>query len=186
MSSSFKTLTSIDQDHIKHLINLAQDSSLIDLMGWDTFFDPNNTEEFIEAISCYVLPYSRPSQPLIFGVYLDLESFPIGSVVLKGLNMELLTSEIAVAILDQKYRNKGYGRLALKRLITYAFDELHIQIIAASILSSNQRSINRVRKLGFVVREIMYKSWQMPNGDLADMLWMELKNLTESKTQRGF
>jgi len=30
------------------------------------------------------------------------------------------------------------------------------------------------KKLGFTIRETMYKAWLMPNGDLADMLWMEL------------
>ncbi len=32
------------------------------------------------------------------------------------------------------------------------------------------------KHLGFVVRETMYKSWAMPNGKLADMVLMELKN----------
>ena len=31
-----------------------------------------------------------------------------------------------------------------------------------------------VKNLGFVVTEIKYKSWQMPNGELADMVFMEL------------
>ncbi|NEP06912.1 MAG: hypothetical protein F6K34_20065 [Okeania sp. SIO4D6] len=63
-----------------------------------------------------------------------------------------------------------------KRLIIYAFQELYIQTIGAAILLSNNRSINMFKNLGFVVREIMYKSWPMPNGELADMVLMELKN----------
>ncbi|NER01583.1 MAG: GNAT family N-acetyltransferase [Okeania sp. SIO3C4] len=110
------------------------------------------------------------------GIYLEPECLPIGYVVLKGLNMDLLTAEIGIAILDKKYRNKGYGTLALKRLIIYGFEELHIQTIGAVILVSNNRSINMFKKLGFVVREIMYKSWPMPNGELADMVLMELTN----------
>ncbi|GGA16762.1 hypothetical protein CYANOKiyG1_30880 [Okeania sp. KiyG1] len=90
--------------------------------------------------------------------------------------MDLLTAEIGIAILDEKYRNKGYGPLAFKRLIIYAFQELNIQTIGGVILLSNNRSINMFKNLGFVVREIMYKSWPMPNGDLADMVLMELKN----------
>jgi len=35
--------------------------------------------------------------------------------------MDLLTTEIGIAILDKKYRNKGYGTLGLKRLIIYTF-----------------------------------------------------------------
>ncbi|MDY7003717.1 MAG: GNAT family protein [Cyanobacteriota bacterium] len=90
--------------------------------------------------------------------------------------MDLLTAEAGLGILDKKYRNKGYGKLALKRVIIYAFDELQIKTIGASILSSNKSSINLGKNLGFVVREIMYKSWPMPNGDLADLVLMELKH----------
>ena len=64
--------------------------------------------------------------------------------------------------------------LGLKRIINYVFDELHLQTIGVTILSSNQSSINMCKNRGFVVREIMYNSWSMPNGDLVDMLWMEL------------
>lgn len=88
--------------------------------------------------------------------------------------MDLLTAETAVAILDQKYRNKGYGKLALKRVILYAFDELGIKTIGATIILSNKSSINMVKNLGFVATEIKNKSWPMPNGELADMVFMEL------------
>ncbi|MGD1809006.1 GNAT family N-acetyltransferase [Dapis sp. BLCC M126] len=135
---------------------------------------PYDTEQFIEAISDFTLPYSRKSQPLVFGVYLAPESLPIGYVLLKGFNMDLLTAETAVAILDQKYRNKGYGKLALKRVILYAFDELGIKTIGATIILSNKSSINMVKNLGFVATEIKNKSWPMPNGELADMVFMEL------------
>ncbi|NEO89727.1 MAG: GNAT family N-acetyltransferase [Moorea sp. SIO3G5] len=169
-------LAFMEDSHIKHLIKLARDPSLSDLMGWNTFFELDETEHFIQEISDYVLSYSRKSQPLVFGVYLDPEELPIGYVVLKGLNMDLLTAEVGVAILDKKYRNKGYGKLALKRVVNYALNDLKIQTIGAAILLSNKSSINMVKNLGFVVREIMYNSWSMPNGDLADMIWMELTN----------
>ncbi len=168
-------LASMKESHLKHLIKLAQDPSLLDLMGWDTFFELEETNNFIEAIADYSLPYSRKSQPLVFGVYSNLEDFPVGYAVLKGLNMDLFTAEIGVAIIDKKYRNKGYGRLALKRLVDYAFEELNIKIIGAAILSSNKTSINMCLRVGFAVREIMYESWTMPNGELVDMAWMEIK-----------
>lgn len=169
-------LASMGDSHVKHLIKLAQDPSLPNLLGWDTFFELDETEKFIEAISSLGFSYSHKSQPLVFGVYLNPEDLPIGYVVLKGLNMELLTTEIGVAILDTKYRNQGYGTLALKRLVNYAFDELNLQTIGAVILCSNEISKNMFKKLGFVVREIMYKSWSMPNGELADIVLMELTN----------
>lgn len=166
-------LASMEDSHIKHLIKLAQDPSLPDLVGWNTFFEPDETEQFIEAISSYAFSYSRNSQPLAFGVYLDPEKLPIGYVVLKGLNMDLLTAEIGVAILDKKYRHKGYGQLGLKRIVNYAVDELQIKTIGAAILLSNKSSIKMCKNIGFVVTEILYNSWPMPNGELADMVLME-------------
>lgn len=169
-------LTSMEEKHIKHLIKLAQDPDLSNLMGWDPFFETNQTKQFIEAISCFALPYSRKSQPIIFGIYLELENFPIGYAVLKGLNMELLTAEVGLAVLERKYRKRGYGRLGLKCIVNYAFNELNIETIGAAILSSNIMSINMCKKIGFFVEKIMPKSWSMPDGSLADMLWMELKH----------
>ena len=166
----------MEESHIQHLIKLAQDPSLPDLVGWNTFFEVDETEKFIEAISSYAFPYSRKSQPLAFGVYLAPEKLPIGYVVLKGLNMDLFTTEIGVAILDKKYRGKDSGKLALNTLINYTFNQFNLQRIGAVILLSNKRSINLFKKLGFVIIEIMYKSWPMPNGDLADMVLMELTN----------
>jgi RimJ/RimL family protein N-acetyltransferase len=171
-------LTFMEESHIRHLIKLVRKPDLIDSIGWNTFLEDDDKEGFIESVSGYSLPYSRKSPPIVFGVYLTQGALPIGYVALKGLNQDLLTAEIGIAILDQKYHNKGYGRLVLKRMITYAFDELQIKTIAAIILATNKQSINMVKRLGFVVKEIMYHSWPMPNGTLADMLWMEITSET--------
>lgn len=171
-------LKPMEDNHVKHLINLARDPSLMDLLGWNTFFEPDETEQFIQAISSYAFPYSQKSQPVVFGIYLQTQGLPIGYVVLKGLNMDLLTVEIGVAILEQKYRNKGYGKLALKRMIDYTDHELGIKTIGAAILCSNKASINMFKNLGFVEKEIMYKSWEMPNGELVDMIFMEWTSQT--------
>lgn len=177
-------LQEMKDSDIQHLIILGRDPDLIDLMGWNTFFELDETEKFIEAISDESLPYSRKSQPLVLGIYLNPEELPIGYVVLKGFNMDLQTAEIGVAIFDKKYRKRGYGKLGLKRMIAYGFEELHLQTIASAIVLLNKKSINMVKNLGFVVREIMYKSWPMPNGELVDMLWMELTRETWSSSPR--
>jgi len=177
-TGSNMVLTLMEDSHIKYLIKLAKEPTLSDAMGWDTFFAEDDIDGFIESVSNFALPYSRKSPPILFGIYLKPRELPIGYVALKGLNKDLLTAEIAVAILEQQFDGKGYGRLALQRMITYGFQELHLKTIAAAILVSNKMSTNMVKKLGFVVKEIMYKSWPMPNGELADMLWMEVTSET--------
>ena len=168
-------LASMEKDHVKHLIKLAQNPSLSDVMGWDTFFEHNQVTQFLDAIAEYALPYSQHCQPIIFGIYLQLDEPPIGYAILKGINKKLLTTEVGVAILEPRYQNKGgYGRLALARIIMYAFDELQLNIVAAAILSSNKRSINMCKRVGFTVRKILPQSWEMPDGHVADMTWLEL------------
>lgn len=167
-------LAAMEETHLKHLIKLLKDPELTELMGWDTFFEQDNIKGFLESVSDYSLPYSRKSQPIVFGIYSNLNDLPVGYVVLKGFNRELLTAEVGVATLEKKYRRRGYGKLALNCMINYGFNQLGLQTIASAILASNKTSTNMCKKLGFTIKETMHKAWLMPNGELADMLWMEL------------
>lgn len=169
-------LDSMDDTHIQHLIRLAQDPILPDIMGWDTWFNEYETSAFINAISLFAFPYSRASKPIVFGIYVQSLAQPIGYVVLKGLNMEVCTAEIGIAILDQKYWHKGIGGCALDLILDYAVRELQLQTLAAAVLVTNQRSIRLFQRMGFKIRETWYQSWPMPNGELADMLWLEWAN----------
>ncbi len=57
-ATGFKVLlTYMEDSHIKHLIKLAQDESLINLLAWNTFFEADDREQFIETISDFTLPY---------------------------------------------------------------------------------------------------------------------------------
>ena len=169
---------SAEDSHIQHMIKLARDPKLVNPMGWNPFFELDQIELFIEAISEYTLPYSRNSQPLVLGICLAEDELPIGYTVLKGINPDLGTAEVGLAVLERQYRSKGYGRLGLQRTVIYAFEVLGLKTIGAAILASNQASINMCTKTGFKIREVLPDSWSMPNGDLADMIWMEIENTT--------
>ena len=166
-------LASMENAHIQHLIRLAQDPTLPDLVGWDTWFAEHETAAFIEAISLFAFPYSRASEPVVFGIYVQSVTQPIGYVVLKGLNLELFTAEIGIAILDRGYWRQGIGRKALWLMMDYAVQELRLRTLAAAVLTTNQRSIRLLQRLEFKIRETWPRSWPMPNGELADMLLME-------------
>ncbi|MBE9067416.1 GNAT family N-acetyltransferase [Leptolyngbya cf. ectocarpi LEGE 11479] len=166
-------MAALKDAHIQHLIRLAQDPMLTDLMGWDTCFAEHETAAFIEAISLFAFPYSRTSEPVVFGIYVKSQTCPIGYVVLKGLNTDLCTAEVGIAILDRQYWHQGIGREALRLIMDYGVNKLQLHTLAAAALATNKRSIQLFQKLGFKVRETWYRSWPMPNGDLADMLWLE-------------
>lgn len=166
-------LAPMEDGHIRHLIKLARDPDLIELLGWNPFFETDETNEFIEAISAFCLPYSRKSRPVVFGVYANPEALPIGYAVFKGLNTDLQTAEVGIAILDPGYRKRGLGKLALKRIVRYGFEELGLTTIGAVVLLFNEASISMCKRAGFVVREIMHDSWPMPDGRIEDMVWFE-------------
>lgn len=167
------SLASMEYGCIQHLIRLAQDPSLTNLMGWDTWFAEHEVDAFIEAISLFAFPYSRASESVVFGIYIQSATKPIGYVVLKGLNMELFTAEIGIAILDKRYWRQGIGRKALHLMMDYAVQALRIRTLAAAVLVTNQQSIHLFQKLGFKIRETWHRSWPMPSGELEDMLWLE-------------
>ncbi|MDB9518762.1 GNAT family N-acetyltransferase [Roseofilum reptotaenium CS-1145] len=167
-------LQPMESGHVSHLIKLARNPELSLLLGWNPYFELDQTEEFIQAISLFAFPYSRSGDPLAFGIYYVTEILPIGYAVLKGINWEIGTAEIGIAILDEMYRNRGYGTLAIGQLIDYTFEELNFELIGAAVLVSNRASVNLFQKLGFVVKTILYSSWTMPDSSVEDMLRMEL------------
>ncbi|WP_353571060.1 GNAT family N-acetyltransferase [Candidatus Albibeggiatoa sp. nov. BB20] len=169
-------ISPILDEHVKHLIKLAQHPQLPDLMGWDTYFEDNDITGFLDAISEYALSYSKPSQPIVFGIYPASYLLPVGYLVLKGFNQDERTAEIGIAILNQKF--KGLGRFVSRLIIEYSFTQLQLHTLAATILCSNKNSINMTKKLGFSTKEVLYKSWALPNGELADMEWLELNYTT--------
>ncbi|NEQ96345.1 MAG: GNAT family N-acetyltransferase [Cyanothece sp. SIO2G6] len=167
-------LKPMEKWHISHLIKLAREPGLSGLLGWSPHFEPDETEEFIQAISLFAFPYSLSGEPLAFGIYHFTDTLPIGYAVLKGINWEIGTTEIGISILDGMHRNKGYGTMATRQLIDYTFHALNFQLIGAAVLVSNVASVNLFRKLGFIIKTTMYGSWIMPDGNVEDMLRMEL------------
>ena len=166
-------LAPLEDIHIEHLIKCFRNHDLIGSMGWNTFFETHQTEQFIRAISSCALPYCcKESSPLVFGIFLKTASMPIGYSVLKGMNAELAAAEVGVAVLEQKYR--GYGRLALKSTVEYGFQKINLRTIGATILLSNTVSINMCKRVGFREKEVLPRSWTMPDGEVVDMVWMEI------------
>jgi len=167
-------LLCLERKDITHLIKLAKNNDLVNHLGWDPYFEEHEINRFIDAISEHTLHFSKKSKPIIFGIFPNSSKLPVGYTVIKGINEQLLSAEIGVAILDKNIKNKGYGPLSLRKLIDYAFQELNLKKLEATILASNKASINMVKKAGFVERKFMPKSWKMPNEELVDMIWFEL------------
>jgi RimJ/RimL family protein N-acetyltransferase len=175
LSSEDIFLAPLEEFHIKYLIKLTENQNLIKSMGWDARFDPHETEQFIRSVSSCALPYCcKKSQPVVFGIFLKTNNMPIGYSVLKGMNTDIAVAEIGIAIIKTECRGSGYGRLALKSTVEYGFQKINLRTIGATILLSNTVSINMCKRVGFREKEVLPRSWTMPDGEVVDMVWMEI------------
>ena len=78
-----------------------------------------------------------------------LENTVIGDVYLKHFDSVNHTCEIGIHMVNDLYKNRGYGTQALKRMVEYAFCNLDIEAIYAETLITNHRSNKALIKAGY-------------------------------------
>ena len=76
----------------------------------------------------------------------------IGDIYLKHIDSTTRSAEMGIHIVNDKYKNKGYGTYAEKLLLQHAFNELGLETVYANTLTKNKRSKRALIKAGF--REI--------------------------------
>jgi RimJ/RimL family protein N-acetyltransferase len=93
----------------------------------------------------------------------------IGYIEQDGILWEHGVSGFSVAIGDPANWDQGYGYEAARLALAFAFDELDLHRITATIFSYNERSIALFEKLGFQ-REGTFREFLQWEGKRYDML----------------
>lgn len=83
---------------------------------------------------------------VVFSMISKEDGSYIGNVEL--MDIENGSAEVGLCI-TKTMQNKHYGTEALKEIINYAFLELGLNRLTATIFSNNVRSLHNVEKLGF-------------------------------------
>ena len=78
---------------------------------------------------------------------------PIGSVELDKIDYENLSSHVSRYIICDEHMNKGYGTMALKKLIEMSFSEMKLNILTLSVFCFNVGAIRCYEKAGFLVKK---------------------------------
>lgn len=90
----------------------------------------------------------------------------IGTCILSDIDYKNGTAEVHIKLLDI-YQGEGYGTETINTLINYAFEELRLNCIYASILEDNDQSVNLFAKCNFkeegTLRQRIYKSGSYKN-----------------------
>ncbi len=84
----------------------------------------------------------------LFAVMLGDE--PIGEVQLKHIDLSAKTATLSIILVNDAYKNKGYGTIAESLMLDYAFDVLRLKTVYADCVKRNTRSRHVLQKVGFV------------------------------------
>lgn len=162
----------MEDEHIQHYMSLSGDPELITTMGWEPF-RPNEKDRFIDFCQVLTLPNLKDSESVVFSIIDTVNDKAVGYVSIKGIDKTEGHAEVGIAIMDKKYRGKGYGTQALRHAFNYAFNELGLTSLGLTVFPSNHRAIQAYEKVGFQKTKLLENSWLLPNGEYTNMLLME-------------
>lgn len=97
-----------------------------------------------------------------------LESKPIGEIKLKNIDRINKECTLSIVLINDKYKGKGYGTLAEKLAIDYAFSVLKMRVVNADVVLKNKRSQHVLEKVGFqfIKSEGIFNYYQIKNNKL--------------------
>lgn len=100
----------------------------------------------------------------------------IGSCSLRNIDEKNKTAELQIRIGEKNFQNKGIGKLCVKNLLRFGFNDLNINRIYLNVFSTNLRAINVYKKCGFQEEGVLRESIYL-NGNFIDVILMSvLKN----------
>ena len=109
----------------------------------------------------------------------------IGTLELDGILWTHGVCGIGIAIGDRANWGQGYGTEAVQLALTFAFNELNLHRVQATVFSYNERSIVLFERLGFQ-REGVYREFLQRDGRRYDMLLYGLLDREwQAKNDRG-
>jgi RimJ/RimL family protein N-acetyltransferase len=97
------------------------------------------------------------------------DSLLIGFIELDGILWTHGTAWFSIAIGMSEYREKGYGTEAARLALAFAFQELNMHRVQATVFSYNRRSMAMFERLGFR-REGAFREFIHRDGERYDML----------------
>jgi ribosomal-protein-alanine N-acetyltransferase len=110
-----------------------------------------------EIITFYVQPEPRIQHRWI--VMKKSDGTKMGTCGFHCWNQEDCKVEVGYD-LKEEFWGKGFMQEAMKEIILFAMNEMHIKEISACIYIDNQRSIRLAENLGFVLSGTMYQSFR--------------------------
>lgn len=103
---------------------------------------------------------------------------PVGSVYLRDIDRQHKKAEYGIFIGGEDARGKGYGTMAARLMIRYAFEELGLHRLFLRALADNGQAIRSYEKAGFE-REACLREDVCIDGHYRDIVLMGIINKAE-------
>lgn len=172
-------LTALHSDDVPALAAWEQDTEFLRLYDARPA-RPRSPDELAE----WLKDRRDDSNTFIFGIrHLNDETL-IGTVELDGILWAHRVCGLGIAIGERANWGKGYGYEATQLALAFAFNELNLHRVTATVFAYNERSIHLVEKAGFR-REGAFREFLERDGVRQDMLLYGLLRPEWQATQRG-
>jgi len=148
------------------------------LVQW--YNDEDNVKFMSTIVRCYhhtlksVTQELKASNPDYERTFIILKNGkPIGEAGIDDLDLHDKRGEVYILIGDKSEQGKGYGLIAMKKLVAYAFKTLKLNSLFATATIKNLSSIKTLQKVGF--RKVgIRKEYHHLNGKFYDEVLFEL------------
>ena len=168
LTGTLLTITRIlDRKHYPglHYCHIFENGSVLELRYSKKKYLNEYYKQFVMDDSIYEDPYTMPvyeySEEKVnaywnkirmeknrenFVLFLDKD--PIGEVSLKHITNGN-ECDLSIHLKNDNYKNRGYGYIAEKMAIDYAFYRLNLKVVKADCILKNERSRHVLEKVGF-------------------------------------
>lgn len=100
---------------------------------------------------------------------------PVGSVYLRDIDRRHKKAEYGIFIGEEQARGRGYGTMAARLMIRYAFDEMGLHRLFLRAFADNAQAIRSYEKAGFE-REACLREDVCIDGQYRDIVLMGILN----------
>lgn len=156
-------LTALAQDDLPTIAAWYQDTEFMRLLD-ATPAHPKTAE----SLRTWLDDAQKASDGYLFGIRLLDNDALIGFIELDGILWMHGAAWFSIAIGPCEYREQGFGTEAARLTLVFAFQELNLHRVQATVFSYNHRSMAMFERLGFQ-REGTFREFIHRDGQRYDM-----------------
>ncbi|MCG8702189.1 MAG: GNAT family N-acetyltransferase [Bacteroidales bacterium] len=164
-------LRALEPEDIDVLYKWENDRTIWHVSNTITPFSKYILRKYIE--NSYQDIYEAKQLRLMIELHIEDNCRTIGSIDLFDFDPHNKRAGIGILIGEPEERGKGYARIALKELISYAFDVLKLHQLYCNISADNDASISLFKKEGFQLIGVK-KEWIKTSSGYSDELLFQL------------